>query len=647
MKKTSGDTQPDPSLRRPRSDRSEHFVDFALRKSIKRPWLFFSIGTFALCVPAAALLWTTGLRLRTQFVEEVRELGEVTEVMADTIRSSIADRVAEIEEELVDQFPGFTPRRLSLTEDGEVYGFEEGEHARWEPSGPLLGQVLEFGRSPWSNEPEGSPRLLIHSRPGPPSRAWRGMLEELRGLGFRDLADRFPTFTNQAVFLSDLLGMLHDLEVDRNALLAELGRLAGRAPVTLAATSANLGRFLWAWPDPEGPALVIQRIQILDLWDSVDLQTQAGLSGQLLYTFYLLHGFEVDRAWLLEGLVREKAELVLRPGFQLEHQSEVAPEFLEHASALDLGEIFGIEANSPHLGPANYLVTADQRFLARQFWTQFLQLSGGGVLLLGVLGSGIYLMASTFRRELTRTRRMEAFTAAVSHELRTPISTIGIHLDLLRQGEPGDPERNLYFQRIEGELFRLTQLVGGILERAKLTGGLDTRSTTEQEPLEVSGMVSRMRPGLVSLSGGRIEFDLAADLPEVQASRAAVESIVINLVENATKYGTPPRANGHLPSPIRLTTRLESTRVVLEVADRGPGIPAELRQRCFEPFVRFHDEDSGGPPGTGLGLHLVALQAAALSAEVEIADRPGGGAQVRVSFPASWGKPIPVDGRKT
>jgi two-component system sensor histidine kinase KdpD len=111
----------------------------------------------------------------------------------------------------------------------------------------------------------------------------------------------------------------------------------------------------------------------------------------------------------------------------------------------------------------------------------------------------------------------------------------------------------------------------------------------------------------------------------------AVRSIVINLVENARKYA-PVEAARADTDPIRVVTRLEGQRVLLEVLDRGPGVPAEEREQIFQAFYRVGNEATRTARGTGLGLHLVALHAHSIGGHAEVLPRPGGGSIFRVSF---------------
>jgi len=129
-------------------------------------------------------------------------------------------------------------------------------------------------------------------------------------------------------------------------------------------------------------------------------------------------------------------------------------------------------------------------------------------------------------------------------------------------------------------------------------------------------------------------FEPGPDLPQALVHSEGLRSIVVNLVENARKYAAPG-ANGRSFDPIRISTHVHKRLVVLEVADRGPGIPASERDRIFDAFYRIGNEATRTSQGTGLGLHLVALQARSMEAKVSVLPRKGGGTVFRVMLKAA------------
>jgi two-component system osmolarity sensor histidine kinase EnvZ len=114
----------------------------------------------------------------------------------------------------------------------------------------------------------------------------------------------------------------------------------------------------------------------------------------------------------------------------------------------------------------------------------------------------------------------------------------------------------------------------------------------------------------------------------VRLRATAFSRLVANLVDNAIAYGAPP---------VEITTAQSGTNFVLEVADRGPGIPAEDVERMKQPFTRASAarSNASGVAGAGLGLAIVDRVARMHGGRLDIAARDGGGNVARVTLPLS------------
>ena len=231
------------------------------------------------------------------------------------------------------------------------------------------------------------------------------------------------------------------------------------------------------------------------------------------------------------------------------------------------------------------------------------------------------------------TERTRNFVASVTHELRTPIAAVKLYGEMLRDGWITDDERRAeYLSRIVHESDRLDGLVDRVLLRRKLSDASHAPHASD-----LNAEVEQLRAGL-EMVGGRpaddIQFDLDPDLPDVLVLHEGVHVVLTNLVENARKYAPVTVADDGAPAePLIVRTRLSRKgSVLLEVLDRGPGIAEADRSKVFEAFLRLGDEQTRSTKGTGLGLHLVALQAEAMKAKVRVLPRSGGGAVFQVRF---------------
>jgi signal transduction histidine kinase len=200
-------------------------------------------------------------------------------------------------------------------------------------------------------------------------------------------------------------------------------------------------------------------------------------------------------------------------------------------------------------------------------------------------------------RDLREARQRVTFVNQVSHELKTPLTAIRMYAELLEDVLPEDDEQaSRYLAVIGSESQRLSRLIHNVLTFARRQ-----RGTYELHPAEgiVDEVVRRtlepFRPRLEP-KGVAIELSLDAGA-RVRIDADALEQIVANLVGNVEKYAL----KGGL---LEVTSSREGRRCVIEVADRGPGIPADQREAVFRPFHRVSSRLSDGVAGTGIGLSI-------------------------------------------
>lgn len=349
------------------------------------------------------------------------------------------------------------------------------------------------------------------------------------------------------------------------------------------------------------------------------------------YDRMLVQGIVLDTDWLLEREPAALARQGLDASQQLVPPGQVPPPG-SHVESIDPLADLGFEV--PRSEDAELFalrVAVDQRGLDTRLRSRELAfLSVAGMLVLS-LGTGLLLLLRSVKRDLDVARRTENFVSAVTHELRTPLAAIRLYGEMLAEGWVEDPDkRSEYYRRILRESTRLETLVERVLHKGQLT-----RNELVPEPGELTRTIEPLAAMLTASETGQpardLVFELEPGLPPVMLHVECVRSIVTNLVENARKYA-PVEATGPRSEPIRVRAALVEGRVRLEVLDRGPGIPPEERGRIFDAFYRVGNEATRVAKGTGLGLHLVALQAEAMGAEVSVHAREGGGTIFRVVF---------------
>ncbi len=265
--------------------------------------------------------------------------------------------------------------------------------------------------------------------------------------------------------------------------------------------------------------------------------------------------------------------------------------------------------------------------------------AGGGFFLVGSLLVGTFVAAilSGGSLLLWQARRSEAeaaqktsFVANVSHEFKTPLTTIRLYAELLEQGRVRDAAQGGdYLRTIGRETQRLARLVNNALDFSRLEQG---KKKFVREPLDLAAELTRLLDThelRIAESGLRLRRELpSAPLP-VATDRDAVEQIMLNVIDNACKYAAD---SGEIV--VTLAPRaLASGGVEVRVADRGPGVPAEHRERIFEKFHRVDDALTAEKSGAGLGLSIARQLARGLGGELRYAPRAGGGAEFVLELP--------------
>lgn len=219
-------------------------------------------------------------------------------------------------------------------------------------------------------------------------------------------------------------------------------------------------------------------------------------------------------------------------------------------------------------------------------------------------------LVSAFNAALQRLdedhERQRRFLGFAAHELRTPIAVLRSKLESSENAET---------RSFAGDIQRLATLVEQLLDLQRM----ENHKRRERLDLAalVRGTVAELAPLMIA-SGKTVAVEVAANEP-VLADPAAIERVMMNLVQNAAQHGGQ-----------QIIVRV--TGVGFEVEDDGPGIPPGERERIFEPFYRLRPSASG----SGLGLSLVKEVIARHDGRVDVLDALGGGTLVRVGLRAEY-----------
>ncbi len=241
--------------------------------------------------------------------------------------------------------------------------------------------------------------------------------------------------------------------------------------------------------------------------------------------------------------------------------------------------------------------------------------SGGAVLVLHDISD---------LRRIDRVRR--DFVANVSHELRTPLTAVRGYVEALLEDSAESDQRKKFLEVIDRHTARMERLVRDLLRLARLDA---LQETVELRPIEPASLFHSVSSDLSErIDRKRIQVDVRVDsaAETIEADTTKMHDVLRNLMENAVNYAPDG-------GRIELGARLDGERVLLTVADNGPGVPETDLERVFERFYRVDKSRTQDPGGTGLGLsivrHLVELHGGRVKAD----NRKEGGAIFTISLP--------------
>jgi signal transduction histidine kinase len=228
----------------------------------------------------------------------------------------------------------------------------------------------------------------------------------------------------------------------------------------------------------------------------------------------------------------------------------------------------------------------------------------------------------SLERRLLDAERLAAvgqMSAQVAHELRNPLNAIAGAAQYLRRILPEHAEVREYSELIDDEVRRVNGFVDALLKVARPANPVFTPSRVNRVLSEAARRAALAR----SLDSGAVRLDLARNLPALDLDQAMIMEALLNLLDNAFDAGgdgTP-----------ELASRFEASggegAVVVEVRDRGCGIPADQLEEVIRPFVTTKAR------GTGLGLVIVSRAAEQHRADFTLRAREGGGTVATLRFP--------------
>ena len=259
-------------------------------------------------------------------------------------------------------------------------------------------------------------------------------------------------------------------------------------------------------------------------------------------------------------------------------------------------------------------------------------------MLLGMLFVSLALAVMAviqLRREAELARIRSDFVSSVSHELRTPLAQIRLFLETLRLGRfTTEEQRRWSLDNIDRETNRLAHLVENVLHFAR--AGRAVSSPARAEAVNLSDEIEQIARAFEPLAASRrasLVLDLTPNVT-VQLPRELFRQVLLNLLDNAVKYGPAGQT-------VTLSLALHDSIARVMVLDEGPGVPMGEREAIWTPFFRGGAASAQGAGGSGIGLAIVKDLVAQMGARIDVTSAGERGAAFFVDIPVA-ARPTPA-----
>jgi signal transduction histidine kinase len=253
-----------------------------------------------------------------------------------------------------------------------------------------------------------------------------------------------------------------------------------------------------------------------------------------------------------------------------------------------------------------------------------------GVPVFAAIITGLILNTTFLVREIRRNEQHDAFVNAVTHELKTPVTSIRLHLETLRARDSAlsEAKRREFYDVMLADSARLLQTIDQVLQTGQ-AGRMPLHKVRLDLGALAAECVELMRTRL-HLSDDALKIDGTPPSPvEVLGDPNQLSAAILNLVDNAVKY-SGERVD------VRVGVAREGDRALLQVSDRGAGLPPLEAKRIFRRFYRVPGPLTQRVKGTGLGLYIVQSAAKRHGGRAYVRSRgPGQGATFYLELPAA------------
>ncbi len=249
-------------------------------------------------------------------------------------------------------------------------------------------------------------------------------------------------------------------------------------------------------------------------------------------------------------------------------------------------------------------------------------LLGEGIVFFLIMVFGILTILRAFRYERKLIKQQENFILSITHELKTPISSVKLALQTLMKRKLSQTQTDKMYEQSLQEINRLNGLVNNLL----LTRSIENKNYyLEKKEVNLKIFIEQLIPNFQNtfLKNHKITLQLA-DV-NYKIDKIAFQSILANLIENATKYS---------PQDTEITVNLINNpeHIIIEVLDEGIGIKKEIKPIVFRKFYRDENEMTRKSKGTGLGLYITRYLVYQHNGIITLEDNSPNGLKVKIQL---------------
>jgi signal transduction histidine kinase len=235
---------------------------------------------------------------------------------------------------------------------------------------------------------------------------------------------------------------------------------------------------------------------------------------------------------------------------------------------------------------------------------------------------GLGFIFKLFKKEISNLKSQNNFLLSFSHELKSPLTSINLSLETLKKRQLPQATQNEVCEIALQESKRLEGLINSILMVAKIDN-----FKVSQEKIDLRTIAEEAYTPLKSLNTeeNRLNWVWEGESFEINGDKAAIKSILVNLVENALKYGKD--------KPVTITCKHSEKNIELSIKDQGIGISAQEKSKIFQRFYRVGEEATRTSQGTGLGLYIVKKLVDIHEGTIAVFDNDPVGSIFKVTLP--------------